>query len=327
MRVGKPVVEVCSAGTGNGRLVIVTIMALALRLLVLAAVLGGLAVPASVKAQAAPQMASASEPAEKPLPDIPTLMREVGASQRAAEAIRKDYLYHEVQTAQVMDGHGNVKKTDIREYDVFTINGVPVRRLTKENGRELSAKEQQKENERIDKEVAKARERRAKADAAGKQTDASGNEVITASRFLELGRFSNPRRVMLNGRDTIAVDYAGDPNAKTRNRAESAIRDLVGTVWVDENDRALVRVQGRFVNAFKIGAGVVMNIQKDTSFTMEQRKVNHEVWLPATMEAHGAARVFLLLGFHGSWKAVDSNYRKFKATSTILPGIAVPSAP
>lgn len=301
-------------------------MHVALRILVLVAVLGAPVCLASAQTPPRPQQPAQEMHVERPLPDIPTLMREVGERQRASEAIRRDYLYHEVQTAEVTNGHGAVEKTDVREYDVFYINGVPVRRLTKENGRELTAKEQQKESERIDKEVAKARERRAKADAAGKETDASGNEIITASRFLELGRFSNPRRVALNGRDTIAIDYAGNPDAKTRNRAESAIRDLVGTVWVDESDRALVKVQGHFVNSFKIGAGVVMNIQKDTSFSMEQRKVNNEVWLPATMEAHGAARVFLLLGFHGSWKLVDSDYRKFKATSTILPGIAVPAS-
>ena len=64
-----------------------------------------------------------------------------------------------------------------------------------------------------------------------------------------------PRRVELNGRDTIAVDYAGDPKAKTRNRAEEVVRDMLGTAWVDEQDHVLARVEGHFVNAYKIGAG------------------------------------------------------------------------
>ncbi len=50
----------------------------------------------------------------------------------------------------------------------------------------------------------------------------------------------------MNGRDTIAVDFAGDPKAKTRNRGEDVIRDLVGTAWVDEQDKVLVKVQGHF---------------------------------------------------------------------------------
>lgn len=263
-----------------------------------------------------------TEDVERPLPDIPTLMRAVEANQKAAEAIEKDYLYRSVQTAVESDSHGGVKKTETKEYDIFWVEGVPVHRLVKKNGQELSPEEQKKENEQIDKEVAKAREKRAKADAKGTETDPRGNELITVSRLLELGSFTNPRRVQLNGRDTIAVDYAGDPKAKTRNRGEEVIRDMVGTAWVDEQDRVLVKAQGHFLNNFKVGAGMVVNIQKGTSFSMEQRKVNGEVWLPALLEGQGSARVLLVLNFNGSIRAVESDYRKFKATSTILPGIS-----
>ena len=49
---------------------------------------------------------------ERPLPDIPALMRSVEANQKAAEAIEKDYLYRSVQTEVESDGHGGVKKTE-----------------------------------------------------------------------------------------------------------------------------------------------------------------------------------------------------------------------
>jgi hypothetical protein len=260
--------------------------------------------------------------AERPLPDIPALMRAVEVNQRASEAVEKDYLYRSVQTHEETDGHGGVKKTETEEYDVFWIEGVPVHRMTKKNGKELSAEEQKKENEQIDKEVAKAKERRAKADAKGTETDPHGHDLVTVSRLLELGSFTNARRVQLNGRDTIAVDFAGDPKAKTKNRFEDVIRDLVGTAWVDEQDRMLVKAQGHFVNNFKVGGGMVVNIQKGTNFSMEQRKVNDEVWLPAKVEGQGSARALLFFNFNGSFRAEESDYRKFKATSTILPGMS-----
>jgi hypothetical protein len=305
------------------------------RVLVLMAVLGWMESSATaqqsdagVGAGEASQESAANTETEKPLPDISTLMREVQANQRTEEAIRKNYLYHEVQTARETDGHGGIKKTDTREFDVFWVSGVPVRRMTKKDGKELSADEQKKEGEQIDKEVAKVKERRAKADAQGKETDPRGHEEITASRILELGTFTNARRVKLDGRDAIAVDYAGDPKAKTQNRAEGVVRDLVGTVWVDEQDRMLVKAEGHFVNAFKIGAGLVVNIQKGTSFAMQMKKVNGEVWLPEEMSGHGAFRALLFFSFNGEGRIVDSDYRKFKATSTILPGMGVvePSA-
>jgi hypothetical protein len=227
-----------------------------------------------------------------------------------------------VQTEEQSDGHGGVKKTETKEYDEFWVEGVPVQRLIKKDGKELSELEKKKEDEEIDKEVAKAKERRAKADAKGKETSPRGDDEITVSRLLELGSFTNARRVQMNGRDTIAVDFAGDPKAKTRNRGEDVIRDLVGTAWVDEQDKVLVKVQGHFVNNFKIGGGIVANIQKGTSFGFEQRKVNDEVWLPALLEGRGEARALLLFKFDGSLRAVESDYRKFRATSTILPGMS-----
>lgn len=260
----------------------------------------------------------------RPLPDIPKLMHEVEEHERTAEAVQKNYLYHAVDTIQELDGHGRVKKTETRGYDVFWIEGVPVHKLTDKDGRNLSPQDLKKENEQIDKQVAKAKQRRAKANAKGKTTDPDGYDEVTVSRLLELGSFSNARRAMLNGRETIAVDYTGDPKAKTRNRLEGVIHDMAGTVWVDEEDRAIARLEGHFLNTFKIGAGLVANIQKGTSFSLEQRKINDEVWLPVEANGHGTARMLLLFRFNGNFREVDSGYRKFKVTSTILPEMGKP---
>ncbi len=264
----------------------------------------------------------------RPLPDIPTLMHQVEADQRASEAIEKDYLYHSVEAIQELDPHGSVKRTETDQYDVFWINGVPVRRLLKKNGKDLSESEKKQEDEHIDKESAKARERRDKAASQGKETDPRGEDVVTVSRLLELGSFSNAHRVQWHGRDTIVVDYAGDPKAKTRNSFENVIRDLVGTIWVDEQDHAIAKLEGHFVNNFKVGGGLLVNIQKGLTFSMEQVRINDEVWLPAHIEGHGSARALLFFRFNGEMVVENSNYRKFKTDSTIVSaGTPVPAEP
>jgi hypothetical protein len=249
---------------------------------------------------------------DRPLPDITTMMHQVEEHQKASEALVKDYLYHSFVTEQAEDGHGGVKKTETEDADIFYVAGVRIERLTKKNGKELSPGEQEKESQRIDKEIAKAKQKQ------GKPGD-DERDIITVSRFLELGSFGNARRVDLNGRNTIAVDFTGNPKAKINNRFEGAIREMEGTVWVDEQDRSLRKLQGHFVNAFKVGGGLLADIRKDSSFEAEWTKVNGEVWLPASASGQGAVRVLLLLNFHGSLRVVDSNYRKFKATATILP--------
>jgi hypothetical protein len=263
------------------------------------------------------QSPSATPDTERPLPDIPQLMHEVEEHQRASEAIQKNYLYHEAATQRENNG-----KAETHEYDVFWLNGVQVHKLTRKNGRDLTPDEQKKESERVDKEVEKAKDRKNKAEAKGRETDSRGHEEITVSRFLLLGSFTNPRRIQFGGRDTIVVDYIGDPKAKTQNRTEDVIRNLAGTLWVDEQDRTITRLEGHFVNSYKIGAGLVMNIKKDTNFSMQQKKINGEVWLPEQIDGQGAARVMLFVSFNGSIHVTNSDYRKFKATSTILPGVA-----
>lgn len=267
---------------------------------------------------AAPLDAAADQ---KPLPDIVALMFQVEEKQRQSEAIAKTYLFRSVVTQQELDAHGQVKKTTTTEADHFWLNGVPVNRLVRRNGKDLTPAELAKEDERLEKEARKDRERRDKNQAAGKETDAQGHEEFTLSRFLALGTFTNPRRVELGGRPAIAVDYTGDPHARTRNRAEEAVREMAGTVWVDEQDAALARVEGRFVRAFKIGGGLIADVKKDTSFAFQQTKINGEIWLPAHLQAQGAIRALILFSFSGHVEVVDSEYRKFRATATILPEV------
>jgi hypothetical protein len=289
----------------------------------------GPAALSALRPTSARQAAVQQEPAvtktdetNRPLPDIPELLRTVQTNQKSSEAVAKDYLYRSVVSEETLDGHGGIKKSEAEEFDIFWIEGVPVRRMTKKNGKELSAEDQKKESDRIDKEVAKAKERRAKAEEKGKETDPRGDELVSVSRLLELGSFTNARREQLNGRDAIVVDFAGDPKAKTKSKFEEVIRDMAGTAWMDEQDKVLVKAQGHFVNNFKVGGGLVVNIQKGTSFLMEQRKINDEVWLPATFEGQGSFRFLLFAGLNGKVTVVDSDYRKFKATSKILPGMS-----
>jgi hypothetical protein len=248
----------------------------------------------------------------------------------AAEAARADYTYHVHMEQQDLDSKGNTKKTTITDSESITIDGVRVDRIVARDGKPLTPAEANKESERIDKEVAKAKERKEKNRDKGKETTSRGDELITASRILELGTFSNPRRIDLNGRPTIVLDYAGDPNAKTRNEAEGVIRDLVGVVWIDEHDRVLVRGQGHFLNDFKIGGGLVLSIHKGLSFDFSVTKIHDEVWLPSTITAQGSARILLFDGVHGRFSRVTSDYRKFRTTSKFVPATpaaADPAAP
>lgn len=258
---------------------------------------------------------------EKPLPDLSAMMHLVEANERKSEKVRQDYIYNEINTFDERDSHDAIKKTESRDQEVFWLNGVPVARTLKKNGKPLTADEAKKEDERIDEVVKKAKERRDKKDAKGKETDPRGNDEITFARILELGEFSNERREIINGRPTIIVDYQGNPKAKTHNPGEAVFKELAGTVWIDEDDHTLQHLEGHFDHDFKLAGGLAVSVRKGTWFRAKFVKINGEVWLPEVLEGDGHARYLLFFSLNGHFQLHASNYRKFKASSTILPGV------
>jgi hypothetical protein len=281
----------------------------------------------------APLLTSAQTPTtpdEKPLPPVRDLLQDVERNQHIAEAKIAEYTYR-VHLEQVeLDGKGRVKKTTIEDSESIPVEGVRVDRITARNGKPLTPEEDAKETERTNKAIEKAKQRRAAAAAKGQQSSPRGNEIISASRILELGNFTNPRRELINGRSTIVLDYAGDKSAKTHSEFEGIVRDLVGTVSIDEQDHVLTRAQGHFLNDFKIGAGLVLNIHKGLSFDAQFAKVNGEVWLPTVIEGQGSARILLVDGVNGRFRVVTSGYQKYAVTTdtgaATVPG-AKPATP
>jgi hypothetical protein len=255
---------------------------------------------------------------DKPPPSAKDLLLDAERNQRAAEAANRDYTYHVHLEQQELDHSGNLKKTTTTDSESLTIDGIRVDRVVARDNKPLTAKEAEKESDRLDKEVAKAKQHREKLAAEGKPTDARGDDLLSVSRILELGSFTNPRRVSLNGRPTIVLDYTGDPNAKTRNETEKVFRDLVGTAWIDEQDHILVRGQGHFLHDFKVGGGLVLNIHQGLNFDFTATHITNYIWLPATIDAQGSARILLFDGINGRLHLTTSDYRKFHSTSTII---------
>jgi hypothetical protein len=253
--------------------------------------------------------------ADAPIPDIPTLMLQVQAHQRELDKIRENYTYREFIQTDDLDSDGHVKKTETEEDEVFFVNSHHIRRQVKKNGKDLTPEEQKKEQEHVTKDVEKATKLE-----PGKSLE--GGE-ISITRILAIMKVSNPRRVLLNGRDTIAFDFVGDPHAQTHGMAEDASKKLAGTLWVDEKDREVARLSVHFDDNFHLGGGLVANVQKGSSFEFEQALVNNELWLPTGGDVHLTARVLLVKGYRQNMHFKDSDYQRFHADATQQPGATV----
>ena len=240
-----------------------------------------------------------------PIPEPATLVKEIEAHQRRMDELRESYIFREITLTDELDRKGAVNGSESEEVDIFFVNGYRVARLVKKNGKELSEGARKAEQDRIRQLI----EKDMKA-PAGHSYNRRG-ENVGISQILPLMRISNPRRISLNGRSTLAFDFVGDPHARAHGLAENAARKIAGTVWIDETDREVARLEARFDDNFRIGAGFVASIQKGTSLTFEQSRLGLELWMPATSEIHLAARELLVKGVHRNIHIKDSDFRRF----------------
>lgn len=248
-------------------------------------------------------LCQAQQPANAPLPEVRQLMREVEDHQRQVDKVRENYTYTSAQTTQDIDSNGQVKKTEVEEYEVFFVNGHEIDRKVKKGGKELDGEELKKETERTTKQVEKAEKT-----PPGQPLD---GQQISISRVLEVMDVRNPRRQLYHDRPMIVFDFVGRKDAKTHGLAEDASKKLQGTLWVDEADRVVAHMDVSFDDNFHVGGGLVATIQKGSNFHFEQSPVNGELWLPTGAEGSMQARVMLLKGIRQHFTERNYDFKRF----------------
>jgi len=238
-----------------------------------------------------------------PMPEIHQLMHEVQEHQRQLDKVRENYTFTSTEVVQDIDGNGQVKKTETRQFEHFFVNGHRIYRLVQKDGKRLDADEEKKETERVTKLVEKAQNT-----PPGQSLE--GHE-ISITQMLEIMDVRNERREMYHGRASIVFDFVGRKDAKTHGLAEDASKKLQGTLWVDEADRQVAHLDVSFDDNFKVGGGLVATVEKGSSFHLEQGLVNGELWLPVGVDGTMQARLMLVKGIRQRFSERDTDFKRF----------------
>ena len=260
------------------------------------------------------------------LPDLKALFKEIDENQKAIDKIKENYAGTRVEEETEFENDGKVKKRELTEYTFFYLNGEEVSTLVKKDGKPLSEAEQKKENEKTQKRIEELQKREAKKEAKeekakekGKNEDKDDPDI---ELFLRACQFVNPRRERFRGQDVLVFDFEPNPEFKPHKLVEKVVQKLAGVIWVDEKAHDVARLEAYFVGDMKFAGGLLANLQKGTSFVMEQAYVNNEVWLPTYEEAHVGVRVLLVKGFKVNAVTRYSDYKRFNVET--LSTIAKP---
>ena len=240
------------------------------------------------------------------------MLREVEARQKQLDKMRENYTFRAVQTTRQLDSSGKTKKVETEEHEVFFVNGQRIEKLVRKDGKDLTPDQARKEQDRVNKEVLKI--------SQPGYTNPDKDE-ITVARLLQIVTFSRPRRVRLNGRDTIAFDFAGDEHAKTHGRDEEALKKVSGTIWIDEADREVSRMSATLDENYHVGFGLLASVAKGSNVVFDQALIRNEAWLPTAIALHLQARAFLVAGFRAEIDIRFDQYRKFQTDAVQQPGV------
>lgn len=240
-----------------------------------------------------------------PLPDIRKLMLDVQDHQRQLDKVRENYTYSTFQTIQEVDSNGKVSKTETVEQEDFFVNGHLIDRTVKKNGQPLSEHDQQKETDRVTKQVEKAEKT-----PPGQPLE--GQTATSISRLLEIMDVRNPRRETYRGRPTIVFDFIGRKDAKTHGLVEDASKKIQGTVCIDEADRQVAHLEVSFIDNFHVAGGLVANVQKGSNFHFDQAPVNDGLWLPTGGDGSMQVRVLMVKNLRQRFAERDYDYKRFR---------------
>lgn len=228
-----------------------------------------------------------------PLPSATALKQRVLENLKKSQVEQERYICKTTHENDVTDKNGNLKKRQVKQYDMFFVNGQEINELTGREGKPLDTSQRKKEMERVQKEIKKDSDMKYVA-----RQDANNEKQL--DMLLHMLRYTNGHRIELQGRPTLAYDLSGDPNVHPKGTEETFLHNMSGTIQVDESTGELVDLNARLDHDVKVGAGLLANLHKGFWIHIRQQRYPDGVWLPELIEGNGDARAALF--FHPYFK-------------------------
>jgi hypothetical protein len=263
-------------------------------------------------------------PRPNDVPNVAELLRVVGRNQDELEKRFTEYSFRQREIERELSSSGEVKRERTKVFEVFPIaNREPIRKLVSENGKPLTEERAAREEHRVREELLKAEQSKEKdeqrvvkrrADARRKRESKGQDEDedVEISQFLKICEFISPRRERFGSREAVVFDFRPRPGFHPSNRQEDLISKLVGVVWIDPDDKQVIRLEAKLAEGFKMAGGLLFSLKPGAAFVMEQTRMAEGIWLPKFAQINLSMKV-LLFGGGDLNKTIEwSDYKHFK---------------
>ncbi|MFM8441526.1 MAG: hypothetical protein ACKN97_09575 [Acidobacteriota bacterium] len=254
----------------------------------------------------------------EPLPEIASLLREIQKNEDKVEEMLENYSYTQKTIRRDLGKDGVLRETESETIQLSFYKGYRITRMIEKNGKPLDAKDQADEDRSVEKRVREIEELIAKEEKRAVKQSVAGppsgeGRRVSIAEVLRASNLINPRRERFRGRDVIVFDFEPNPNFDYKN-AKSFLKffgKCAGVMWIDEKDKQVARIDAVLFDSYKVGGGLLANLQKGASFTLEQERVNDEIWLPSSADINLSVKVLLVKGINVNSVIKSYNYSKF----------------
>ncbi len=239
-----------------------------------------------------------------------------------------NYTYTQNQVEERLDGKGQVKSSETKTMEVLVVAGEQVERLVARDGKPLSERDAAKEEEKIQKVIDKHKNESEHDRQKREEKQAKDRE--DARKFVrEIGDAFTFRHVgyeTMNGVESYVIEAEPRSDFRPHDQGAKYLNKFRFKGWIATSEPELVRVDAEAVETLSWGL-FVARLNKGAKFTLEQTKVNDEVWLPSQLSLKLDARLALLKDYKIAQVNRYSDYKKFRTESKMTVLGEVQAAP
>ncbi|MGE0129592.1 MAG: VWA domain-containing protein [Blastocatellales bacterium] len=270
----------------------------------------------------------------KPIELSPSgLLQEVEKSGARIYGRLGEYTYSLRKVRRVLNPNGKIRSEDYQDYEAYPIRGKHALIQLAENGARLDTIRIDLNRRHATDVLIRSDEEMQKLDSTeaanlNKKTGYWGASVegvaqkrgqprhnvfitIDPEAFFRACDFSSPRSVLLDGRETIVMDFK--PRAGLQlSQDKDWVNKLSGLVWIDAADKALVRIEGQ--SAAQPGAQGAASESVSPNFVYQQQRLADGVWGPSLIRINAAGDETIFNGLNWDAWFQFGNYKRFDSS-------------
>jgi hypothetical protein len=231
----------------------------------------------------------------------------------------KDYTWIAKETDRSLDSKGDVKSEDSSKWETVVLYGEPHRRMLERNGKPLTSEEQRKEQQKLDKAVAKLQnesdaQRQHRLEEQEKQREKDRDFLNEVTDLYDLRLEGSDK---IDGLDVWVISATPKPGYQPKRRDARPLLKIKGKIWIDKAEYQWVRIEAETTDTISFGL-FLARLNPGAKLLFEQTRINDEIWLPKFERVSGSGRLGLVKKIALEQDLTWSDYRKFQVDSKIV---------